>query len=318
MNDDRATREDIRYAYRLIMGRSPDPQGLEAYDRLIRESHVRASELAEYFLGSNEFRARYNSELIEVALDGFVVLVRADDGDVGKSIAKTRSWEENVTSVLRGRLGPGDVFLDVGANIGYFTAFAANAVTPTGRVIAVEPMDKNLQLIYAMIERNQFANVRIHPFAAADEQGIVGMETHPGSSNGEVVRDWKRGQRPLYAQARRLDDLLGDVRRIDIVKFDIEGHEMRAWRGFETGLRRHRPIVLTEFHPKCMRDNANVDPAAYGALLLQYGDVTVLSADGVRTPCADCETLMRIWAREDTTLRTDGGAHLDLLVEPRS
>ncbi|MEP7044672.1 MAG: FkbM family methyltransferase [Dokdonella sp.] len=317
VSEARATLEDIHYAYRLLLGRKPDTQGHEAFKRLINENPLPPRELAEYFLGSNEFRSRYNSEVVEVNLDGFVLMTRKDENDIGKTIRQTGLWEEHVTAAVRERLRSGDVFLDVGANIGYFTALAAHAVGTAGRVIAVEPMDKNLQLIYATLERNRFMNVQVHPFAAADASCVVSMGTHGGSSNGEVVREWRHSERPLYAQARRLDELLRDAGHIDVVKFDIEGYELHAWHGFELKLQSDRPIVLTEFHPRCLRENGHVEPEAYGTVLLEYGATTVLHFDGTRSACENEETLMRLWQREDAALKTDGHAHLDLLVEPR-
>ncbi|MBO9665170.1 FkbM family methyltransferase [Dokdonella sp.] len=318
MTADHADLEDVRYAYRLLLGRAPDEQGLHTFARLVQDRSLRPRELAEYFLGSSEFRSRYNSEVREVELDGYVISIRADDGDVGRTVEQTRQWEPNVVSALSEHLGPGGRFLDVGANIGYFAAWAAHRVGSSGRVVAVEPMDKNLQLIYATLARNRFAHVRVEPFAASDESGVVCMGTHGGSSNGEIIREWSRGDRPLYAQTRRLDDLLADEERFDVVKFDIEGHELHAWRGFSRGLERHRPVVLTEFHPACLRNNAHVPPEHYAAVLLDYGTVTALHFDGERSTCANAEALMQLWAREDAALRTDGAAHLDLLVQPRS
>lgn len=316
MSSERADIEDVHYAYRLLLGRAPDAAGLEAYSRLVRERQILPSELAEYFLGSDEFRNRYNSDIHEVGLDGFVVMVRADDGEVGRSVAQVREWEPQVAAALGENLRSGGCFLDVGANIGYFTAWAAHRVGSAGRVVAIEPMDKNLQLIYAMLARNGFAHVRVEPFAASDESGVVSMGTHGGSSNGEIVHEWTRGDRPLYAQVRRLDDLLESEARFDVVKFDIEGHELHAWRGFSRRLERDRPVVLTEFHPRCLRRNARVEPEEYAAVLLNYGAVTVLHFDGKRSRCPRADDLMRLWAREDAALSTDGAAHLDLLVEP--
>lgn len=317
MNDERADVEDVLYAYRLLLGRSPDPQGLETYTNLVRDHVLTPFELAERFLGSNEFRSRYNTGLLEIDLGSHVLIVRADDTDVGRAVANTRQWEPHVVAVLQNHLRPGGRFLDVGANIGYFTAWAAHRVGSTGRVVAVEPMDKNLQLIYATIARNGFTQVRVEPFAASDASGVVGMGTHPGTSNGEIVREPNQGEQPLYAQTRCLDDLLAGEARFDVVKFDIEGHELHAWRGFSRTLERDRPTVLTEFHPGCLRRNASIEPEEYGAVLLEYGLVTVLHFDGKQSSCPDVGALMRLWAHEDAVLGTDGGAHLDLLIEPR-
>lgn len=317
MSNEYADMEDVHYAYRLLLGRAPEASGLEAYARLLRDQSMMPSELAAYFLGSNEFRNRYNAALHEIELDGYSIIVRGDDNDVGRAIARTRQWEPGVVAALSERLRPGDRFLDVGANIGYYTAWAAHRVGSGGRVIAIEPMDKNLQLIYATIDRNGYSHVRVEPFAASDASGMVCMATHGGSSNGEILVDWTRGERPTYAQARRLDDLLVGEDRIDIVKFDIEGHELHAWRGFSAGLEHNRPIVLTEFHPKCLRQNARVEPEEYAAALLDYGTVTALHFNAKRSICADVRMIMHQWAIEDTALNTAGAAHLDLLVVPR-
>lgn len=315
---ERADVDDVRYAYRLLLGRPPDPLGLETYTNFVRDQVLTPFELAERFLGSNEFRSRYNTGLLEIDLGSHVLMVRADDVDVGRAVANTRQWEPHVVAALQKYLQPGGRFLDVGANIGYFTAWAADRVGSAGRVVAVEPMDKNLQLIYATVARNGFTQVRVEPFAASDAVGVVCMGTHSGTSNGEILHESDRGEQPLYAQTRCLDDQLAGEARFDVVKFDIEGHELHAWRGFSRTLARERPIVLTEFHPHSLRRNAKIEPEAYGAVLLDYGNVTVLHFDGKRSPCRDLDALMRVWADENTALGTDGGAHLDLLVEPRT
>ena len=288
----RADIQDVRYAYRVLPGRAPDAQRLQAFEKLVREHVLAPFDLARYFPGSNEFRARYSSRLVEIDLGGYVLVIRSDDNDVGEVVASTRRWEPHVVSVLEDYMHEGRRFLDVGANIGYFTAFAAHQVGSSGRVVAIEPMDNNLQLIYSTIARNGFANVRVEPFAASDASGVVCMGTHGGFSNGEIVREWNRGEQPLYAPTRCLDDLLSGESRFDVVKFDVEGHELHAWRGFSRTLERDRPILLTKFHPRCLTCNAGVEPEAYGAVLLQYGAVTVLHSDGRRTPCRDLDVLM--------------------------
>lgn len=318
MNTCRADGKDVEYAYRLLLGRKPDPAGYETFLSLIREQPLRPVELARYFLGSPEFLALHRADIQEVALDGYVIAVRSDDFDVGKSVSTALCWEPHVVSALENHLQPGGRFLDVGANIGYFTAWAAHRVGTNGRVVAVEPMEKNLQLIYTTIERNGFANVSVEPFGASSRNAIVCMSTHEHSSNGEILTKWVRGTRPYYVQVRRLDELLSAEERFDVVKLDIEGHEPLAWRGMQQRLHTDRPVVVTEFHPKCLRDNTQVDPSDFAATLLGYGRVIVLGTDGQRYPCLDVERLLNHWEREDEILRTNGGAHLDLLVEPHS
>ncbi len=316
----KATAEDVRHAYRLLLGREPDDAGYAHYQRILAERAVRPDELAGFFIGSAEFAARQGlrHEPVAVDFDGYVMYVRADDPDIGASVL-AGSYEPHVTAVVDEVLHPGDTFVDVGANIGYFAAMGAHRVGPAGRIVAVEPMDKNVQLILATIWRNRFQNVQVLPYAASASARIVPMATTSQSSNGEVVQAKADGQAPmLFAQSRTLDDMLRNLDRIDLIKFDIEGHELLAWRGFAEGIARHRPLVLTEFHPKCMRENAGIEPAEYLDVLFEYADsVQVLRDASQRVSCGNVADVMAEWDAADQRLNSGGTTHLDLFVRPK-
>src|SRR5262245_33163632 len=82
-----------------------------------------------------------------VRLDDFGLYVMPNDY-IGAHIDVHHSYEEHVTSVIRNELREGSIFLDLGANIGYFSMLACSLVKETGKVIAFEPNPQNLQLIY--------------------------------------------------------------------------------------------------------------------------------------------------------------------------
>jgi FkbM family methyltransferase len=319
-----ATEDDIYYAYRLLLGREPDAQGWNELRRIIADRTMAPDELARGFLDSPEFAQTNGSQqprdgFVEVALDGFVLFVRADDRDIGGNIRATRTYEPHVTHAMKELLRPGDVFVDIGANIGFFTNLAARLVGSDGFVLAVEPMDKNVQLILRSLERNGFAHVRVLACAASDREGRVAMRTDPGTSNGQAVATGMAGQRTLYAQTLRLDDVSRDLTRIDLVKLDIEGFELLAWRGFRDGLARHRPRVLTEFHPYCMRQFVGIEPEEYLVELFAYaGAVDVVPTEGPRVRCAAPDDVMREWHTVNERANAAGKYHLDLLVHPRS
>jgi FkbM family methyltransferase len=315
-----ADTNDLWYAYRLLLGREPDPQGAATYSRLIRARALSPTRLAELFINSNEFSAKRNGSTVpvEVELDGYSIFVRSIDQDIGRPIMETKRYEPHVTSAVRELLHTGDTFVDVGANLGFFTALAAHLVGENGKVVAIEPMDKNLQLIYATVWRNRFRNVEVMPFAASDDAGLLPMTTGGATSNGQAARHVD-GLPGLFAQAKRLDDLLGDLAALDLLKIDIEGLELLALRGFAEGLARHRPLVLTEFHPMCMRENAGVEPAEYLAFLFGYGAVVdVLHDDGQRIACDAPDDVLREWQRADHRHDSHGTTHLDLFVRPRT
>jgi FkbM family methyltransferase len=319
-----ATEDDIYYSYRLLLGREPDAKGWEDLRKLVAEQQLSPNELARGFMAAPEFAQR-NSDIPqiggfrEVVLDGFSLFVRADDRDIGRNIDATHIYEPHVTRAVRELLRSGDVFVDVGANIGFFTNLAAHLVGAGGFVLAIEPMDKNVQLILRSLERNGFANVRVLACAASDHDGRVAMRTDPGTSNGQAVATSAAGQRTLYAQTLRLDDVARDLAKIDLVKLDIEGFELLAWRGFRDGLARHRPRVLTEFHPYCMRQFVGVEPEEYLVELFSYGSaIDVVHTEGSRVRCTVPDDVMREWHAVNERANAAGKYHLDLLVHPRS
>ena len=317
MADMIANEDDVRHAYRLLLGREPDQAGIEHHRNVLERYHPTTRELANAFLQLTEY-AFLNSQLpIEVALDGYSVFVASGDADIGRHIAVAQQYEPHVTRILRERLRSGDVFVDVGANIGFFTNLAAHLVGPTGRVVAIEPMDKNLQLIYRSLSRNGYRHVRVHACAVADSEQIVCIGTGAGTSNGQVLNPDLQDEGFLRTQTHLLDDLVSDLERLDLVKLDIEGFEPRAWSGFQRALRRHQPLVLTEFHPHCMRTHAATEPEDYLRELFAYGEVFVLPLQGGPERCQDIQEAMRHWEAGRRTTRGDGTNHLDLMVQPK-
>jgi len=320
MTDTRATEDDIRHAYRLFLGREPDEHGFALYARMLQNGGYSTDELARYFLHSDEFLARNaaSAEMVEVAMDGYSLFANTADRNIGASIILGQVYEPYVETVVREILRPGHTFIDVGANIGYFAALGAHLVGPSGHVVAWEPMDRNVQLIYAAIWRNRFENLVVYPFAASSKIGIVAMTSDPlGSNAGIAPRIFGEQRTRVLAQTQRLDELHAGIERVDLVKFDIEGHEAFAWQGAQNLLARHRPSVLTEFHPKCIRENTGRDPVEYLAMLLEYsGSVQVLHRERARVVCTDVQSILSEWQRADDDYGMGGGMHLDLFLRP--
>lgn len=310
----RATDADIRHAYRLLFGREPDNEGWNGHRHTIAVAPILAFDFARLLMDTNEFRRTLTTPpLIEVPFDGFSVFVRSADGDIGREIREKHSYEPHVVARLQQLLRPGMVFVDVGANIGFFTQLAASIVGPSGRVLAIEPLDKNVQLILRSLARNRFTQVEVQACAVSDRDGIASMITHDATSNGQAtVVDEPAA---ALAQARTLDEITRDLAHIDVVKMDIEGFELAAWRGFRNGLATHRPHVLTEFHPRCMRRFAGVTPEDYLAEIFSYARyVEVVHVDGRNERCDDAAAVMRAWEAFDRATRGDGKSHLDLFV----
>jgi FkbM family methyltransferase len=155
-----------------------------------------------------------------------------DNNTEDKLVAKGVSRHRALAAILP-HLKGGETFLDIGANCGLFTLYAARAVGPNGRVIAVEPMPAMIERLQFNVKTNGFTNVAVVECAVGDTAGTATLHVQKfrrGSSSILPADTSFRLQVPMMT----LLDLcrkLG-VRNIDSMKIDIEGFEDRALMPF--------------------------------------------------------------------------------------
>lgn len=245
-----------------------------------------------------------------VSLDGFDLYVMPNDY-VGGYIQRSKSYEPHVTSLIRARLAPGDVFLDLGANLGFYTLLAARIVGERGKVIAFEPNPQNLQLLYSSLLKNAIGNVEVHPYAVSDAAGILRFLSV--GSNGLVITDESKDQRHFFlVQSVVLDRILASEERIDLVKIDIEAHELHALRGMTKLIETHRPNLVTEFHPWAIREYTGEEPLDYLNALVSLGyRLSIIETSGNVVETDGPSAVMSYWRALDQER-----IHLDLFAAP--
>ncbi len=309
------------FAYRLILRRAPDPAGLAHYRRLVADG-LSLDRLVRSFVNSDEYRFRQDDERRPTAVDlgGYQVCVQKLDTDFAQAILATGDYEPHVRRAVRDHLGSGEVFVDVGANVGAVAFLAATIVGPTGRVVAVEPNPDNLQMLYRGIVLNRFTQVDVLPYAASDRRGVFALTG--GTSNTHVVSTDGADAPGYFVQAVVLDEVLAHLPRVDFVKMDIEGHEPQAFDGFRRVIARDRPKLLVEFNPRCLTDLQQQDPLAYlDRIFALYPRVRAISHWGDDRTFERPADLVAYWEqrnREVTAagLLPDRLLHFDLVVLP--
>jgi FkbM family methyltransferase len=140
----------------------------------------------------------------------------------------------------------GDVFLDIGAYIGWYTIRASEAVGPAGRVIALEPDATNRRQLENNISLNGLSNCFTVPKAAWEHNQKIGWH----SSAVPVWHKADMGEHANLVQAITIDSLVNelDLKRVDWIKMDIEGAEIEALRGAEQTLGLFSPVLFIEVH----------------------------------------------------------------------
>ena len=256
-------------AYGALLNRAPDPQGLEHWREALRGG-LSVQQFLVFMMESGEWDAHPWKVLDNVEADVEISLsTRRPDGGpvrlVGPSsdasvirplLASGGSWEPHVTTALTALLGEGDVFLDVGANLGYFSLIAASLVGPGGRVLAFEPAPTTRGYLMRSVERNGFANVEVRPEALWSEAGAMTLMETPRLGGSHLATEAEGSGRAVEVPLAALDGLRGEgalsIDRLHLVKMDIEGAEPFALAGMERVLREFRPTIICELNPTCL------------------------------------------------------------------
>jgi FkbM family methyltransferase len=179
--------------------------------------------------------------------DGGRLFVKSDDF-IGRAILLTGDYDPKLTWLCQMVLRPGDTVLDVGANHGVVTAYAARLVGPVGTVHAFEPQRQLAELLARSMRRNAYAQVRVHPFALSSHDGQLPLLGSPSSSATASLEAHGDAQSTLeLVRVRRAAPVfeslaLGSIR---LLKVDIEGHEEAFFRGSLPYLRENTPDVVT-------------------------------------------------------------------------
>ena len=154
------------------------------------------------------------------------------DCDVRDMIQATiihfRVWEPNASQILSRLVRPGDVVVDVGANIGYYSLLFSKLVGPAGEVIAIEALPKLAQILSHNVNRNGAANVRVVNAAVTGESGeVVVYEAPPTNIGMTTVRADRNFPAAATVTGFPLDRILSceQTKRTRLIKIDIEGGE---------------------------------------------------------------------------------------------
>jgi FkbM family methyltransferase len=161
-------------------------------------------------------------------------------------------WYESETQrVFTSTVRRGDTVFDIGANVGFFTLLASILTGENGRVVAFEPLPRNIGYLKRNLAMNRVVNTTIMEVAVSDRPGQAFLQVGANPSEGSLA---EQGQ-PVDVIA--LDDLAenGLLPLPDVMKIDVEGAESRVLHGALALLRKARPTLILSTHGYLQHDS---------------------------------------------------------------
>jgi FkbM family methyltransferase len=160
-------------------------------------------------------------------------------------------------SLIKNRLRQGDVFIDIGANIGSYSLVAAKQVGDNGRVIAFEPVGTVFNRLRENIALSNLANTDTEQKAVFNKNQTleIHLASHKNLGMSSIYHHDTESGTSEQVSTVRLDDYLAGhpVAKIDMIKIDIEGAEMFALQGMKGSLRKFKPEIFIELKEEALQ-----------------------------------------------------------------
>ena len=171
-----------------------------------------------------------------------------------------------VQHALERLVEPGSVFFDIGANVGFFTLLGARLVGSSGKVVAFEPHAENAERLRRNLELNSFEHVDVVVQAVSDVSGDRLLDArHPATAALMPADDPGPGDGLARVEVTSLDEFLATRRDLepDVVKIDVEGHEVEIVRGMLETLGRRSLVLVCEMHGRDREFVQTLEGAGY-------------------------------------------------------
>ncbi|MCA9682302.1 MAG: FkbM family methyltransferase [Myxococcales bacterium] len=235
-------------------------------------------------------------------VQGSKMALNPDDLVVSKVIKRDGIWEPLESNLFFSELKPGEVVVDAGANIGYYTLLAARLVGPTGHVYAFEPEPEAVALLRRNVALNGYDNVTVVPKALGREAGTLQLFLAKKNRGDHRIYDPSGKREAIDVEVVALDDYLETqgVTHVDLMKIDTQGAECTILAGAQRLIANHPELaIIMEYTPHSLvamgEEPKDCLEGLAGAGYV-FRDIREWEH---RLTDTDVETLLRSYSRED-------------------
>lgn len=243
---------------------------------------------------------------VERQIYSYRMLLDLHDQGISRTLLLFGERELEHKIMLERVLKPGMTVLDIGANIGYYALMELHLIGPTGSLIAVEPSPSNVALLKRNLALNGYADIEVHQGAISDKS-----QTRPfflsEMSNLNTFHDTGTGS--LHLKGETISVATWTVpeimrgRRPDLIRMDVEGHEVEVLTGLLPAVERGEmaPMVIFETHLSRYSDEHDISVPL--RRLLDFGYRIKLAGSSSERGTS---ILQRLGYTNGTPIRSDG------------
>lgn len=180
---------------------------------------------------------------------------------VSNFVRSFRVWQRHITVFMIDYLQPGDSFVDIGANLGYFSVYAGLCVGDSGVVQAIEPDADNAALLARNAELNRLSNIRLHRTAISDYIGDATLYQGSYNAGSHSILEKDDLSAGPSVPVTTLDELLAGAETPRLIKIDVQGAELSVLRGMRQLLAtaKRKPGIIMEFSPLDLQRNGEME-----------------------------------------------------------
>ena len=196
-------------------------------------------------------------------------------------LLSTNGYDRQNLIVCERFIHPGDVCLDVGANIGIYSALMANWVGDAGSVHCFEPVSHIRRKLNLNLKINGVSNTIVNPIVLGGEAGVIPMNqikegafragTSTLTQNESVEALGQNSFDRVDVEMRTVDSYIEDagIKKVNFVKIDIEGYEINFLSGASRLLSHHRPVMVME-HNQARLEFLDIDEDRFKKLFSRF------------------------------------------------
>jgi FkbM family methyltransferase len=173
------------------------------------------------------------------------------DSIIGKSLEQLGSWEQETLDICKSVLKEDSSVIEVGAHIGTHT-IPMSHMCSQGNIFAFEMQKPIFQLLNSNIVLNKCNNVHTYMEVVLDKDDVelIGEINYPameGYNSGYLSYE-RIKQTPRYpVNVITLDKKFNEIKKLDLIKIDAEGHEIQVLKGSLNLIKKFKPVILTEY-----------------------------------------------------------------------